>query len=581
MSIHNIQLIKWTFPAFAFIIGFLWYKRRGVERVDPGGRSIEADKKSKNISEKNIDNNQPKNGLTLYDSGIHIDKTFTTLNTNINTLGRVSEEVVCSPRKVSDSLDIPIKKSSPQSISMRSRKSSGEKHTWYEDIEDMPEMNEEILGSNPKLSSFDLMTRSRPPILENIQDNENNIEKHCEEELIKKMTPNEQSIPTIQTRSRSVSIETCEKPIEEVSTDENKTRGQAISERDSANHSPVSGVLDGSVNDDIRSEGSTDSGKGGSINGQVSKNKCTTVYEFELPLYLVGKFIGRHGTCIQELNAKADVNILLQRHPTAGKHMKLCVIEGLPENINIALELIRQQFPEKKHPSLTLEQVNMTPNPEQVPWMTELMHLQLIEGVNNDVMVCHIIQPNRLFIQLPTHPTYPSLRVLDYNMTQMYSTVESPPVPDQLSQGMLVVAKWYDKWVRAYVEEPDPAGQQNLVRLVDHGGFWTFSNAEMRKIRSDYLTLPFQAIEVSLANIKPVGGEWVPEAYDIVAQLCTGSIGQAQIEGYIDTVVYISLYINMPKHGGVISVAHELIARGYAEPVSLEELAAEQALLQV
>lgn len=72
---------------------------------------------------------------------------------------------------------------------------------------------------------------------------------------------------------------------------------------------------------------------------------------------------------------------------------------------------------------------------------------------------------------------------------------------------MLVVAKCYDKWVRAYVEEADPNGLENIVRLVDHGGFWTFSNAEMRKIRSDYLTLPFQAIEVSLANIKPVGGK--------------------------------------------------------------------------
>lgn len=68
------------------------------------------------------------------------------------------------------------------------------------------------------------------------------------------------------------------------------------------------------------------------------------------------------------------------------------------------------------------------------------------------------------------------------------------------------MAKWYDRWVRAYVENPDPNGQQNLVRLVDHGGYWTFSNAEMRKIRSDYLTLPFQAIEVFLANIAPIDG---------------------------------------------------------------------------
>lgn len=71
---------------------------------------------------------------------------------------------------------------------------------------------------------------------------------------------------------------------------------------------------------------------------------------------------------------------------------------------------------------------------------------------------------------------------------------------------MLVVAKCYDRWVRALIEEPDENGECNLVRLVDHGGFWTFSNAEMRKIRADYIPLPLQAIEVVLANVKPING---------------------------------------------------------------------------
>lgn len=74
------------------------------------------------------------------------------------------------------------------------------------------------------------------------------------------------------------------------------------------------------------------------------------------------------------------------------------------------------------------------------------------------------------------------------------------------AEGMIVVAKWYEKWVRVLIENPDPNGEQTLARMVDHGGYWTFSNSDMRKIRSDYLTLPFQAIEVFLANIQPKGG---------------------------------------------------------------------------
>lgn len=224
--------------------------------------------------------------------------------------------------------------------------------------------------------------------------------------------------------------------------------------------------------------------------------------------------------------------------------MRLCIIEGLPENIATALDLIRQKFPKKAYPGFTLEQVNIRTSPEEITWVPELMQLQLVENLNNDVMVCHILQPNRLFIQLITHPTYPSLKLLDYNLTQFYSTVESPHVPDQLTRkclhsyihstiypfnlllstlirfyflytlisflfigGMIVVARWCNKWVRAYVEEPDVDGLQHLLRLLDHGGFWKFSNAELRQIRSEFLTLPFQTLEVNLAYVRPINGK--------------------------------------------------------------------------
>ncbi|XP_015113342.1 KH domain-containing protein akap-1 [Diachasma alloeum] len=540
MAIRNVQLVKWTFP-FALIIGLFWYRRRRVDRVDPGGKS-EIEKEELKNSQK-AQANVKKTSLS--DSGINIDD-----SPSSSPHQKGSSEgpgIGSSPRRVSESLDIPTRRSSSQGISIKSAKSGSS--PWYTEVEDIPEMKGIVLGSNPKSSSFDMMSRSKSHL---------EMTKETEEKVTFSHVPED------------------EEP--KISIDETKTTGQAISERDSANHSPVSGVLDGSVNDEVRSEGSTDSGKGGSINGQLTKRKSTTIYEFAMPQTLVGRMIGKRGISIQQLNAKAEVNIIVKRHPTT-KHLKLCVIEGLPENINTALDLIRQRFPLKKYPEVTLEQVNFTNNPEEIPWMTELMQLHLVDGVNNDVMVCHILQPDRLFIQLPTHPTYPSLRLLDYNMTQLYNTVESPPVPDQLAQGMIVVAKWYEKWVRALVEEADPAGEKHLVRLVDHGGFWTFSNAEMRKIRSDYLTLPFQAIEVSLANIKPKNGEWQQEAYDVVAQICSNSIGQAQIEGYIDSSIFISLYINVPKHG-VISVAHELIARGLAESVSFEEMLPEQPLTQ-
>ena len=114
--------------------------------------------------------------------------------------------------------------------------------------------------------------------------------------------------------------------------------------------------------------------------------------------------------------------------------MKVCVIEGPPDNIQTALDMVRQQFPEKNYSHLTLEPYIYEPVPvEAVPLLPELMQLPIVEGVNNDVMISHLIKPNHFFVQLPAHPTYLSLRILDQKMTQMYETCDSPPVPELLN----------------------------------------------------------------------------------------------------------------------------------------------------
>ncbi|KAJ8674926.1 hypothetical protein QAD02_010712 [Eretmocerus hayati] len=547
MSLNQAQLVKWSLPAFALILGLLWYKRRRVDRVDPGGSSkLKAD--TGNTTP------QSKSKSSLCDSGIHTDDSF-----NLNNSASTPAEEIISPRKVSESLDIPNRKNSSQSMSLL----SGLQNTpWYDEVEDpTPEMRE--MGSKPK-GSLDFMNKKSSQDMKSNSKGSSIMSDTIQEEQVKVVVASK-----TETSSGQNGFGSGEKTTITDHTDDKK-QNQALSERDSANHSPVSGMLEGSVADEARSEGSTDSGKGGSIKGH-SKDVNRALYEFTVPAKLVGKLIGRSGRFLAQIRSHAGVSIVVKRHPL-DRDAKMCSIEGSVDGISAALEIIRQHFPEKQYPTMTLEQLTYEQIiPEEIPWMPEVMLLSLVEGVNNDVIVSHIIKPNHLFIQLPTHPTYPSLRILDERITQLYDTVESPPVPDQLSKGMIFVAKWYNRWVRVFVENPDPAGEQNLVRLVDHGGYCLFSNAEMRKIRSDYLTLPFQAIEVFLANVQPVGGEWSPEACSVVAQICTNIVGQAQIVGYSDSSTYINLYFNIHKHG-VISVADELIARGFAEPITLEEV---------
>ena len=151
-----------------------------------------------------------------------------------------------------------------------------------------------------------------------------------------------------------------------------------------------------------------------------------------MPLSLVGKLIGQRGSFLQGVRNKTDVKVTIKRVPSMKDH-KLCILEGSQEGIIKALTLIRQKFPEKKYPQFTLEEISLPSTPQESLWISGMMNLSLIEGVNNDVSVCFIVKPNRFFIHLPTHPTYPSLRILDENITQLYNSTESPPIPEELS----------------------------------------------------------------------------------------------------------------------------------------------------
>lgn len=43
----------------------------------------------------------------------------------------------------------------------------------------------------------------------------------------------------------------------------------------------------------------------------------------------------------------------------------------------------------------------------------------------------------------------------------------------------------------------------SIVKLVDFGGYLTVDNDQLKQIRSDFMTLPFQATETFLAFVKP------------------------------------------------------------------------------
>lgn len=57
-----------------------------------------------------------------------------------------------------------------------------------------------------------------------------------------------------------------------------------------------------------------------------------------------------------------------------------------------------------------------------------LLQLSLPEGVSVDVVVSSIVDAGRIFVQQPTHPTFPSLERLNSYMLSCY--IQEGNVPD-------------------------------------------------------------------------------------------------------------------------------------------------------
>lgn len=356
---------------------------------------------------------------------------------------------------------------------------------------------------------------------------------------------------------------------------------QQRTERDSANHSPADGMLASpSISNcsDAQSEGSSDSGKGcsdvatpplrtpasgSSLSGDAS---LPSVYEFVLPQYLVGRLIGRHGCFVHEIKKNTNASIFIKRHPDT-KKLKICAVEGSQADIESALEMIREKFPENRYPDVTLEQVCFLPPVPTFPLIPESLQLPLVEGVTNDVIVSSLISPAHFFLQQPTHPSFLALSQLNACMNICYSEPMAPPLPTPIQVGSICVAPAMGGWYRAQVVAVGEETEACEMKFVDYGGYSTVNSSVLRQIRGDFMTLPFQAVECYLANVMPFGGHeavWSKESVAGMEELTQGQVLQAQVCGYAeDGLPVVYLYA---MHGSkVVLVNQELVSRGLAE----------------
>lgn len=130
----------------------------------------------------------------------------------------------------------------------------------------------------------------------------------------------------------------------------------------------------------------------------------------------------------------------------------------------------------------------------------------MIDGINNDVIISTIINAGQLFLQQPLHPSYPSLNILQNCMNQSYSSFESPLLPSY-NVDTVCVGIIDGHWYRLQIVEYQADESLCVAKYLDYGGYCQIHTNDLRQIRTDFMTVPFQAIECFLSDIKPKGEE--------------------------------------------------------------------------
>lgn len=296
-------------------------------------------------------------------------------------------------------------------------------------------------------------------------------------------------------------------------------------------------------------------------NQQVTDDYTLNEFTFEIPQELCGLLIGTKKSFINNLMRKTNTQIFLKQHPTV-LNLNLCSIKGHYNGINEALAIIRNRFPLKRFPELTLVQ---TPNNltavEPISTASQL-HLPGLPGdrVSCDVILSDFLTPDHLFLQQPSHPTFNLLQRLDEYMITTYQYNDTPSVEDPVV-GIICAVQRDEGWFRAIVTNID---QDNCtVRLLDYGGFYVVPRTGLRQVKRDYMSVPFQAVECFLANVEPMNGVWSQEANNYFREIAQKQLLQSIVVDYtVERIPKIHLYRIVNNQAVLIN--EELCISGFA-----------------
>ncbi|PIK56393.1 putative tudor and KH domain-containing protein [Apostichopus japonicus] len=309
--------------------------------------------------------------------------------------------------------------------------------------------------------------------------------------------------------------------------------------------------------------------------------------EFMVPVQAVGRILGKGGANVRSIIRASGAKIRIPREEESlEKDFRLCTIRGTPEEIATAKAMIEEEIAleeEKKQRLANASANRKQRNPDKAASSSAPLTVAQLEQVrfpaHGDfftIYVSAVEHPNHFWMQIISTKAS-ELDLMVEEMTEFYNQARNQEshTADSLCTGDIVASpfehdtSWYRAKIVGFLEE----GKVDLY-FVDYGDYGAVPKENLCKLRADFLSLPFQAIECSLAGIESLDEKWPEEAIDVFDNLTYCAQWQplmARMMGYErsgpKTLPCVDLVDTSSEED--VNVAAELVKRGYGRDTTV------------
>lgn len=281
--------------------------------------------------------------------------------------------------------------------------------------------------------------------------------------------------------------------------------------------------------------------------------------ELSVPQTAYCKIIGRCGKTLQDICRRSQAQVHINAS-SGDKSVRRIMVTGTRSHVNTAIRLIEEKVREdaterdaenKREPrgnprspavSESNEQGSLPQSVGSIYTSNERLNVPGSSSPVSDgqlkVYVSAIASPARFWVQM-VGPQTTKLDSLVEEMTEYYGKLENQvlhKVEDPcLGQIVTAMFKYDSKWYRARVVGilPNDFDPRNVVLdlfFLDYGDSEYVQPHEVFEIRTDFLTLRFQAIECFLAHCQPMypegDNQWGRDAISRFEELTHGRCGR-------------------------------------------------------